>query len=140
MAIFNDGDPIDAAQLNNLQTQINNIVGQIPQIGTSVTNAANNAVATLVTPQIWAGVSGDVKAEPKKAKPVTLNYKAAGLKSAPKAILLTPVHSGTSGLASIQCWVVENSVTADSAQAMVFIPSGYTAFTMKLYFVVVLHN
>jgi len=54
---FNDGDPIDAAQLGALETSLAEIKSRIPQLGSSTTNISidNSTIQTAVVPKIFGG-------------------------------------------------------------------------------------
>lgn len=81
---FNDGDPIDAAQLTALETKLKELEGKIPQVGTP---GSTSAV------QMYGGVSGDVDITPGTPATFTIDYSAAKLSSTPVSVMLTPLHS-----------------------------------------------
>jgi hypothetical protein len=80
---FNDGEPIDAAKLTDLDTRLNLIEGKIPQVG---------APGNTVIPQMYGGISGLQKIVPGVDTTFIIDYSAAKLASTPSSLILTPVH------------------------------------------------
>ena len=95
---FNDGDPIDAATLQSLVTEIATLRSSIPNIttaGTKIELSGKTGVADIVIPQIYGGRSEKITLSAGKWKPFTINYKDK-FTSVPKAVVLTPYVTGTS--------------------------------------------
>jgi hypothetical protein len=137
---FNDGDPIDAAQLGALETSLAEIKSKIPQFGSSTTNVSidNRSIETVVVPQIFGGMSGKVTLKPGSTSTFTINYAGAKLTAAPKSILLTPVRE--TGMYSMQAHVVPSQVGPDKALCKVFHPSTSTGGDTYFYFLVIQHS
>jgi hypothetical protein len=137
---FNDGDPIDAAQLGALETSLAEIKSKIPQFGSSTTNISidNSTVEKAVVPQIFGGMSGKVTLKPGSTSTFTINYAGAKLTAAPKSILLTPVREV--GMSAMEAHVVKSSVGSDKATCKVFQPTGYTGGDTYFYFLVIQHS
>jgi len=137
---FNDGDPIDAAQLGALETSLAEIKSKIPQFGSSTSNVSmdNKAIETVVIPQIYGGISGKVTLKPGSTSTFTINYAEAKLTAAPKSILLTPVREV--GMSAMEAHVVKSSVGPDKATCKVFQPTGYTGGDTYFYYLVIQHS
>jgi hypothetical protein len=137
---FNDGEPIDAAKLGALDTALAEIKAKIPQFGSSTTNISldNTSIQNLVIPQMFGGISGSVPLKPGTTSTFTINYSDAKLTSAPKAIILTPVHE--TGLRHEEAHVVKSSVGTTTAMCKVFQPTGATAGSAQYYFLIVQHS
>jgi hypothetical protein len=137
---FNDGDPIDAAQLGALETSLAEIKSKIPQFGSSTSNVSmdNQAIETVVIPQIYGGISGKVTLKPGSTSTFTINYAGAKLTAAPKSILLTPVREV--GMSAMEAHVVKSSVGPDKATCKVFQPTGYTGGDTYFYYLVIQHS
>ena len=137
---FNDGEPIDAAKLGELDTALAQIKARIPQFGSSTTNISldNTALEKLVIPQMYGGISQVVALNPGRTSTFTINYTAAELTSPPKAILLTPVHEV--GPRHEEAHVVKSSVGITTATCKVFQPKDATAASAQYYFLVIQHS
>ena len=91
---FDDGTPLDAAKLQALETEINNVKASIPKIGTSVVNIAGdiiNKTEPIVQSQIAGGVSGKLTVSSKKYNTITINL---GLDSKPLSVVVVPIFDG----------------------------------------------
>jgi hypothetical protein len=118
---FNDGDPIDAAQLTALETKVNELEGKIPQVG---------APGNSVIPQMYGGISGYVTIVPGVDKTFTIDYSAAKLAATPSSVILTPVHSAfathidfyviSAGPTSAQCGAYITKSTTSKEQTTAF--------------------
>ena len=140
MAIFNDGDPIDASQLTSLQTQINELIAKIPQIGASTTsiNLTNTTQTTVtaVVPKIYSGTTSSVTLKPGQTATWTLNYSDAQFESAP-VIVISPVHKAGGG--NMEAYIVDGTVDKTTAQAKAYLPKDYASFAAKLNFIAISH-
>ena len=81
---FNDGDPIDAAQLTVLEERLNKLEGEMPKFG---------AAGSQVVPQMYAGISALETIQPGIDKEFVIDYSAANLASSPSSVILTPTHA-----------------------------------------------
>lgn len=121
---FNDGDPIDAAQLTALETKVNLLEGKIPQVGTP---------GGTVIPQIFGGVTGTISLTPGKDVPFVIDYSAAKLASIPSAVILTPAHASKATHSDF--YVISAGPT--SAQCGAFISASAASFTTQFYYLVI---
>jgi hypothetical protein len=118
---FNDGEPIDAAKLTDLDTRINIAESKIARFG---------AKDSTVPPQLYAGVSGPQTIEPGVDKIFTIDYSAAELSSPPSSIILTPLHGAftthidfyviSAGLSSAQCGAYITKSTTSTSKTTAF--------------------
>ena len=93
MAIFDDGTPLDAAILQDLDRRLTEVKSSIPKIGTTVID--NSTVQQVVkSKQIFGGEipSRQLKVGSANSIPVTF---AADAVSTPTAISVTPILSGS---------------------------------------------
>jgi hypothetical protein len=91
---FDDGTPLDAAKLQSLETELNNVKASIPKIGSSTVNidASSTTNQTIVQSQIVGGITSgalEVPANSERTQPITFS----GLTSAPIAVSITPYKS-----------------------------------------------
>jgi len=137
---FNDGDPIDAAQLGALETSLAEIKSRIPQLGSSTTNISidNSTIQTAVVPKIFGGKTKSIKLTAGGTVSFPVDYSAASFAAAPTSITVTPVR-GT-GMAAYEAYVVQSSVTASGATVNVYLPSGNTAINTAFYFLAIQHS
>lgn len=144
---FVDGEPIDASKLGAIETELNKLRAEMPKIGPSSTSIAvtqnvnNSGTAvsnTKVAPQIFGGITGEISLTPNSRKTFNINYTAAGLTSAPKAIILTPIAPTFTGSIN-EASIVSGSVTATSATAQIYHRSDYTPVKVRYYFMVILY-
>ena len=112
---FNDGDPIDAATLQSLVTEIATLRSSIPNITTAGTkielSGATGAVDTVI-PKFWGGVTKSIKLTPGVRSYFDIDYSAAKFTSKPKSIILTPVSADKNesmGVPSIVSGSVSNT-------------------------------
>ena len=134
MAIFDDGTPLDAAILQDLDRRLTEVKSSIPQIGTTVIN--NSTVQQVVkSKQIFGGEipSKTIKYGSTNSIPVTF---AADAVSTPTAISVTPIFSGSLAN-SVSCTV--RNLTTKGFTLDVFMPTktGTTQASMGFYYVVI---
>lgn len=130
---FADGAPIDAAQLTALETTLNEVKASIPKIGTGT---------GAIAPVIYGGMVSGVSVTKNIITSFTIDYSAAQLSTNPTAIVLTPVHSGsTSNYTIIQPYVVSGSVSPTTAKCEVTLNTGAstTSLTSDFYYIVICH-
>jgi hypothetical protein len=87
MAAFDDGTPLDAAALQDLDRRLVELKASIPKVGSSSTAGTPGSLEnqTVSAKQILGGISDSAKLVPGKAVPFTINFKTA-LDSTPKAV------------------------------------------------------
>jgi hypothetical protein len=137
---FNDGDPIDAAQLGALETALAELRSKIPQLGSSTTSVSidNRTIQTAIVPKIYGGKTISKPLVPGSTVSFPIDYSAASFGAKPTSITITPVR-GT-GMAAYEAYVLETSVTATAATINVYLPTGNTAKSTSFYFLAVLHS
>ena len=139
MPVFNDGDPIDVAGLNQLQTQINDLVAKFPTIGADISSAATAAVNSLVKPQVYGGITSAKKVVANVVTQFDIKFGDKGLSGVPNSVVVTPVHSKSEGVMTMQCWV--DNVSSNGATAYVYTaPGNKTINKLQLYFLATVHN
>jgi len=85
---FDDGTPLDAAALQNLETELIKLKSNVPKVGSSTVINLNNSLPSAATQkQILGGVSGVVSLTKGVEKEFSINYNAD---STPIAIILLP--------------------------------------------------
>ena len=106
MAVFDDGTPLDAAALQDLDRRLIEIKASIPKIGSSAdSSSADLSNKTITAKQILGGISNQVTLTPGKAVPFNISWGST-LESAPKAVILTPVRSAD--IPSVFSFAVDN--------------------------------
>ena len=117
----NDGDPIDAAYLTNLEERLNKLEGEMPKFG---------APESQVVPQMYAGITAGQYIQPGIDKQFTIDYSAAKLSSAPSSLILTPVHTPIT--THIDFYVI--SAGSDSALCGAYISKSTTNKPISIQF------
>jgi hypothetical protein len=123
---FNDGDPIDAAQLTSLETKVNELEAKIPQVG---------APGSTVVTQMYGGISGVVTIEPGIDKTFTIDYSAAKLASTPSSVILTPVHATFA--THVDFYVISAGPTSAQCGAYISKSATATSKNVSLYYFVI---
>ncbi len=138
MPVFNDGDPIDVAGLNDLQTQINNLIAKFPQIGADILNSTTAAVSSLIKPQVYGGLTGAKQVKANVPTQFAIKFGDKGLSGIPNSVVVTPKHTKDSGVMTMQCWVTD--VTSTGATAYVYTaPGNKTIESLQLYYLATVH-
>jgi len=112
---FNDGDPIDAATLQSLVTEIATLRSSIPNIttaGTKIELAGQTGAAEIRIPKFWGGVTKSITLTSGTRSYFDIDYSAAKFTSKPTSIILTPVSKDKSesmGVPSIISGSVSNT-------------------------------
>ena len=114
---FDDGTPLDAAKLQSLETELNNVKASIPKIGSSTVNidASSTTNQTIVQSQIVGGITTkalEVSAGGEATD--TITYK---LNSTPLSVTVTPIKS--SGSLKNVTWHITGTPTNSSCQVKV---------------------
>jgi hypothetical protein len=94
---FDDGTPLDAAKLQSLETELNNVKASIPKIGSSTVNidASSTTNQTIVQSQILGGITGTA-VEVAAGAEVSPTIPFSGLNSDPISVTVTPIKSSGS--------------------------------------------
>ena len=137
---FNDGDPIDAATLQRLKTEVAKataLAGAKASAGSNIDikNLTEKEVADFVPPRFFGGVTAE--------KTITtagggtefvINYEGAGFQKVPDAIILTPIaENGKESMYSAS--IIKGSVSKTGARAQI---RAYSASKkVSLYFLAI---
>ena len=140
MAAFDDGTPLDAAALQDLERRLVEIRASIPKVGsTSTGNSPGNLEnKTVSASQILGGLHTGVTLVPGKATPFTINFKTT-LDSTPKAVVITPVR--TADIPSVFSFAIDSKTlgpTGVSGNAYLN-SSAKASFTIGFYWMVICH-
>jgi len=131
---FNDGDPIDAASLQNLLerlAQVEAIALQGASAGSSINVTPKTGVDVKV-PKFFGGQSDPFKFEPGKYSDFTITYN---LNVVPTAIVFGQKYTGTNDALAYMPQV--RSLDGVSAKCRVKSPTGSKTGTGRIYFVAV---
>jgi glucan biosynthesis protein len=137
---FNDGDPIDAATLQRLKTEVAKataLAGAKVSAGSNINikNLTDQEVADFVPPRFFGGVTAE--------KTITtagggtefvIDYEGAGFQKVPDAIILTPIaENGKESMYSAS--IIKGSVSKTGARAQI---RAYSASKkVRLYFLAI---
>jgi hypothetical protein len=137
---FNDGDPIDAATLQRLKTEVAKataLAGAKVSAGSNIDikNLTEKEVADFVPPRFFGGVTAE--------KTITtagggtefvINYEDARFQKVPDAIILTPIaENGKESMYSAS--IIKGSVSKTGARAQI---RAYSASKkVRLYFLAI---
>ena len=140
MAAFDDGTPLDAAALQDLERRLVEIRASIPKVGsTSTGNSPGNLEnKTVSASQILGGLHTGVTLVPGKATPFTINFKTT-LQSNPKSVVITPVR--TADIPSVFSFAIDSKTlgpTGVSGNAYLN-SSAKGSFTIGFYWMVICH-
>jgi hypothetical protein len=123
MAAFDDGTPLDAAALQDLDRRLVELKASIPKIGTAATSTSPGGLqnSTINAKQIVGGKTGEIRMMP--GIPVTFNVNfGAELDAIPVAVILTPARSV--GATSTFSYAVDGtSLGTSGCQATVYLNS-----------------
>lgn len=134
---FNDGDPIDAAALQSLVTEIATLRSSIPNLttaGTKIELQNQTGAADAVIPKFFGGVTKAITLTAGNRSYFDIDYKAANFSGKPKAITVTPISKDkneTMGTPSI----ISGSVTQTGARGQI-LGAGVTK-SITLYFIAI---
>jgi hypothetical protein len=94
---FDDGTPLDAAKLQSLETELNNVKASIPKIGSSTINidASSTTNQTIVQSQIVGGITTTAEKVAAGAE-ISPSITFTGLNSDPISVSVTPIKSSGS--------------------------------------------
>jgi hypothetical protein len=108
---FDDGTPLDAAKLQALETELNNVKASIPKIGSSTVNidASSTTNQTIVQSQIVGGIT-TTNIEVAAGAEATQTITFTGLTSDPLSVSLTPIKG--SGSLKHVTWHISGTPTS----------------------------
>jgi len=135
---FDDGTPLDAAALQDLDRRIVEIKASIPRIGDSTSASQGNLQnQTITAKQIVGGYHGDVKLVPGKATPFEITFK--GVDSDPKAVILSPTRA--SDIPSVFSFAVDApSLKSSGVKGNAYLNSAAkSGFTIGFFYMVICH-
>ena len=133
MAIFDDGTPLDAAILQDLDRRLTEVKSSIPQIGTTVINAST-IQQVVKSKQIFGGEIPAQTITYGKPNMIPVTFAAEAV-STPTAISVTPILNSSLGT-SVSCTVRNLSVKGFTLD--VWIPTAKTTqATLGFYYVVI---
>jgi len=135
---FNDGDPIDAAALQNLLTRLSAVealAGSKISAGSTI-NIENKKVADIVIPKFFGGTTEKIDLTAGAYTPFDIDYSDAGFTKKPY-IALTPYLAGITKNVTLAYAPQIISITTTGAKCRVRIPSSTTAGTARFHFIAV---
>jgi hypothetical protein len=135
---FDDGTPLDAAKLQSLETELNNVKASIPKIGSSTVtiDASSTTNQTIVQSQIVGGTTSsglEVPANGDNTQTISLT----GVTSTPLAISITPFK--TSGTLRGVTWALFGTPTSSSFTVKVW-NSTTTKQTLRFSWIAICGN
>jgi len=127
---FDDGTPLDAAALQDLDRRLVEIKASIPKIGDSTAGTGSDPSVgnSLITAkQIVGGYKGDVVLKPGTNTPFTITF--SGVESKPKSVILTPTRAA--GIPSVFSFALDApSLGKDGVKGNAYLnssaPKGFT--------------
>jgi len=132
---FDDGTPLDAAKLQALETELNNIKSSIPKIGSSVTNITNVTNQTITQKQIIGGLTESISLIPGQEVNLSIKYSSD---AQPSAVILTPAKATGVLKGSVSYYVDINSIKSTGATAKVLLDkSASGGFGIRFYYMVI---
>ena len=137
---FDDGTPLDAAALQDLDRRLVEIKASIPQLGDKTNGTGSNPSvgnSLITSKQIVGGLHTGVALVPGKATPFTIKF--TGVESKPKSVVLTPVR--TSDIPSVFSFAVDaSSLDAGGVKGNAYLnSSAKKGFTIGFYWMVICH-
>jgi hypothetical protein len=133
---FNDGDPIDAAQLQELSSAISLLQGTIANSATAGTViTVENETAAAPSTKFFGGRTINYPLKPGAFIDFDINYSFAGFTAKPKAITFGQLYTGKNDGAVYMPQV--RSLTEKDAKCRVLCPKSATGGTVAFYFIVV---
>ena len=136
---FNDGDPIDAAALQRLRTEVSiatALAGSKVSAGSKIDiqNLTKKDAAEFVPPRFFGGKTKSIPLSPGKRSTFDIVYDEAGFNNKPSAIILTPIAKDgeeTMGVPS----VISGTVGPESARGQIL--GGGLKKSIVIYFLVI---
>lgn len=93
MAVFDDGTPLDAAALQDLDRRLTEVKSSIPKVGTTAINY-NSLNQTITTKQVFGGTDKITGLVNGQLKPFSIKWPGDGAESSPSAVVITPMRTG----------------------------------------------
>jgi hypothetical protein len=133
---FNDGDPIDAAQLQELSSAVSLLQGTIANSATAgtVISVENETFVTSPT-KFFGSRTKNYPLKPGAFIDFDIDYSSAGFTANPKAITFGQLYTGKNDGAVYMPQV--RSLTQKDAKCRVLCPKSATGGTVAFYFIVV---
>ena len=137
---FDDGTPLDAAALQDLDRRLVEIKASIPKMGDEKPGTGSNPSvgnSLITSKQIVGGLHTGVALVPGKATPFTIKF--TGVESKPKSVVLTPVR--TSDIPSVFSFAIDaSSLDAGGVKGNAYLnSSAKKGFTIGFYWMVICH-
>jgi hypothetical protein len=140
MAAFDDGTPLDAAALQDLDRRLVELKASIPNVGDpNKANTPGSLENQMVNAkQIIGGISDAVKLKPGTAVPFTINFKTT-LASNPKAVILTPIR--TANIPSVFSFAVDSKTLGpDKVSGNAYLnAAAKEGYTIHFYWMAICH-
>ncbi len=136
---FVDGEPIDAAKLGALETELNLLRSQMPKITSGQSISIDNRTQTVSSgPTIFAkndGTRFDLK--PNSVNRQTISLQGGNFKSTPVVVVSTRSAVGNADQWHPAFRIVSNSVSATSFDVFCPMPSSAKACSVYLSFIAI---
>ena len=135
---FDDGTPLDAAALQDLDRRLVEIKASIPKIGDDTPGSDPSLEnKTITAKQIVGGIHTGVALKPGKATQFTIKF--TGVESKPKSVILTPIRN--SDIPSVFSFAVDaSSLDAGGVKGNAYLnSSAKKGFTIGFYWMVICH-
>ena len=135
MAAFDDGTPLDAAALQDLDRRLVEIKASIPRIGDSTSTESGVQNSTVNAKQILGGLSDFVTLSPGKNSPFTIKF--SDVQSTPRSVVVTPARG--SEIPSTFSFVVDQTtLEAGGVKGWAYLNSSAKgSFKLKFYWMVI---
>lgn len=136
---FNDGDPIDAALLQKLKTEVAKataLAGAKASAGSNINIAdlENKGAADITVPTYFGGKTDKIVVNGNKRSTFKIDYSGANFSGKPSAITLTPISKN--GLADIKSpSIISGTVSSTGAEGQIW-GSGDTK-EITIYFIAI---
>ena len=144
MATFDDGTPLDAAKLQDLETKLVKLESRIPLQGPQEESGGDNYGNSTVNPkQTLAGYKSNVKMIAGTAVPFTIDFTSTGatkgMVAVPTAVLLTPARSVALPKAGLFSYTLDwKTVSNTSITGSIYLSSECTGMqTMNFYWLAI---
>lgn len=139
MGIFDDGTPLDAASLQDLDRRLVEIKASIPKVGSSTDQQSQSLEnKTISAKQIVGGISPKVPLTPGKNTPFRIDF-GSGIESTPKAVIITPIRS--SDIPATFTFAVDNKTLSSSGvDCRAYLNSAAKGgFNLYFYWILICH-
>ena len=134
---FNDGDPIDAAALQNLLTRLSAVEALAgSKISAGSTINVENKTAEVVIPKFYGGVTDKIDLSAGSYTSFDIDYSGAGFTKKPY-VTITPYLAGITKNVTLAYAPQIITITTTGAKCRVRIPSSTTAGSARFHFIAV---